>query len=50
MLKDVIKTDIPWTLGDIPEGWEWFAFTFKCRTTWNLTAGVLARPGGCRYE
>src|ERR1022692_1977776 len=29
MLKDVTKPDVPWPLGRIPEGWEWFAFTFR---------------------
>ena len=29
MLKDVTKPDVPWPLGGIPEGWEWFAFTFR---------------------
>lgn len=29
MLKDVIKPDTPWTLGELPDGWEWLAFTFK---------------------
>jgi len=29
MLDDVISDDLPWELGYIEEGWEWFAFTFK---------------------
>jgi len=28
MLSDVTKPNIPWQLGAIEEGWEWFAFTF----------------------
>ena len=28
-LDNVTKDDIPWLLGDIEEGWEWFAFTFN---------------------
>ena len=28
-LEDVISEDIPWELGQIDEGWEWFAFTFN---------------------
>jgi hypothetical protein len=28
MLSDVTKPHIPWQLGTIEEGWEWFAFTF----------------------
>jgi SAM-dependent methyltransferase/GNAT superfamily N-acetyltransferase len=29
MLKDVTSPEVVWTLGDIPEGWEWLAFTFR---------------------
>jgi SAM-dependent methyltransferase len=29
MLEDVVKPEVPWTLGEIPEGWEWLAFTFN---------------------
>jgi len=29
MLTDVTKPETPWKLGALPEGWEWFAFTFK---------------------
>lgn len=29
MLASVIKDDKPWTLGNLPSGWEWFAFTFQ---------------------
>jgi 2-polyprenyl-3-methyl-5-hydroxy-6-metoxy-1,4-benzoquinol methylase/GNAT superfamily N-acetyltransferase len=29
MLEDVVKPEVPWTLGRIPEGWEWLAFTFN---------------------
>lgn len=29
MLNGVTKPEALWTLGDIPEGWEWLAFTFK---------------------
>lgn len=28
-LQNVISDDLPWTLGNIDEGWEWFAFTFN---------------------
>ncbi len=28
MLKNVVTKEVPWNLGDIEEGWEWFAFTF----------------------
>ncbi len=29
MLQNVTQNDVPWCLGDIDDGWEWFAFTFK---------------------
>lgn len=29
MLENVVTKEIPWTLGAIEEGWEWFAFTFN---------------------
>lgn len=29
MLKKVISEETPWNLGDLPEGWEWIAFTFR---------------------
>ena len=29
MLKNVTSDDLPWELGYIEEGWEWFAFTFN---------------------
>lgn len=29
MLKNVITEEVPWNLGLIEEGWEWFAFTFN---------------------
>lgn len=28
-IANVASEDIPWTLGTIEEGWEWFAFTFN---------------------
>lgn len=28
MLADVTHANVPWQLGSIEEGWEWFAFTF----------------------
>lgn len=28
-ILNVTSKEIPWTLGDIREGWEWFAFTFN---------------------
>lgn len=29
MIANVVSDDVPWTLGNIDEGWEWFAFTFN---------------------
>lgn len=29
MLERVISEETPWNLGDLPEGWEWIAFTFR---------------------
>lgn len=28
-ITNVTSEDLPWTLGDIRDGWEWFAFTFN---------------------
>jgi hypothetical protein len=28
MLASVTNPNVPWLLGSIEEGWEWFAFTF----------------------
>ena len=28
-LKNITSTEKPWLLGELEEGWEWFAFTFK---------------------
>ena len=36
-LANVTKEDIPWLLGDIEEGWEWFAFTFNGQEKVSLT-------------
>lgn len=37
MLSNVISEDIPWRLGSIEEGWEWFAFTFRDQEPISLT-------------
>jgi 2-polyprenyl-3-methyl-5-hydroxy-6-metoxy-1,4-benzoquinol methylase/GNAT superfamily N-acetyltransferase len=29
MLKSVTTPSVPWVMGSLPEGWEWFAFTFQ---------------------
>lgn len=36
-LKNVISENIPWLLGMLDEGWEWFAFTFKDQDQISLT-------------
>lgn len=36
-LKNVISENIPWLLGMLDEGWEWFAFTFKDQEQISLT-------------
>lgn len=36
-LENVIVKDIPWLLGDLEEGWEWFAFTFQAQDKVLLT-------------
>ena len=28
-LTDVTRAGVPWLLGELPEGWEWLAFTFQ---------------------
>lgn len=37
MLKKVISEETPWNLGDLPEGWEWIAFTFRDQEQINLS-------------
>jgi hypothetical protein len=29
MITDVVTKEVPWMLGSLEEGWEWFAFTFQ---------------------
>lgn len=38
MISDVSSKEIPWKLGQINEGWEWFAFTFKDQEQIKLTS------------
>ena len=38
MIKMVISDDAPWILGEIEEGWEWLAFTFKDQDQIKLTS------------
>jgi SAM-dependent methyltransferase len=37
MVERVDKPEAPWTLGKIPEGWEWLAFTFQDQTEIGLS-------------
>lgn len=37
MIENVVTEDVPWTLGDIGDGWEWFAFTFQDQEQLSLT-------------
>lgn len=37
MLSAVVNREKPWTLGPLPEGWEWFAFTFQDQDQIPLT-------------
>jgi 2-polyprenyl-3-methyl-5-hydroxy-6-metoxy-1,4-benzoquinol methylase len=41
MLKAVINDEHPWQLGPLPEGWEWFAFTFRDQPQISLTPREL---------
>jgi 2-polyprenyl-3-methyl-5-hydroxy-6-metoxy-1,4-benzoquinol methylase/GNAT superfamily N-acetyltransferase len=37
MLSSVVSKGNPWSLGELPEGWEWFAFTFRDQPQISLT-------------
>ena len=37
MLKNITSEDKPWLLGELKEGWEWFAFTFNDQDQIELT-------------
>nr|VFK50133.1 MAG: Methyltransferase domain-containing protein [Candidatus Kentron sp. TUN]VFK51151.1 MAG: Methyltransferase domain-containing protein [Candidatus Kentron sp. TUN]VFK57334.1 MAG: Methyltransferase domain-containing protein [Candidatus Kentron sp. TUN] len=37
MIKKAASNGTPWVLGDIEEGWEWFAFTFNDQDQLKLT-------------
>lgn len=41
MLNRVVSDSKPWLLGAIPEGWEWFAFTFNDQSQIDLTADEI---------
>jgi 2-polyprenyl-3-methyl-5-hydroxy-6-metoxy-1,4-benzoquinol methylase len=40
-LRGVVTPDTPWTLGALPEGWEWLAFTFQDQPQVRLTPGEI---------
>jgi 2-polyprenyl-3-methyl-5-hydroxy-6-metoxy-1,4-benzoquinol methylase len=42
MLKSVQRDGTPWVLGNLPPGWEWFAFTFRDQEKLSLTSIELA--------
>lgn len=37
MIENVVTDTVPWTLGNLEEGWEWLAFTFKDQLPFALT-------------
>jgi 2-polyprenyl-3-methyl-5-hydroxy-6-metoxy-1,4-benzoquinol methylase len=41
MVEAVVEDDKPWTMGQLPEGWEWFAFTFRDQEQITLSAREL---------
>jgi len=32
MIKNVVSDEVPWRFGELEEGWEWLAFTFRDQT------------------
>jgi 2-polyprenyl-3-methyl-5-hydroxy-6-metoxy-1,4-benzoquinol methylase/GNAT superfamily N-acetyltransferase len=38
MLQSVTRSDVPWKMGSLQEGWEWFAFTFQDQEQIGLSA------------
>jgi 2-polyprenyl-3-methyl-5-hydroxy-6-metoxy-1,4-benzoquinol methylase len=41
MLSNATSEAKPWVLGDLPEGWEWFAFTFHDQEQFSLAEKEL---------
>lgn len=41
MLASVVTDGKPWQLGELPEGWEWFAFTFNDQDQLALTSDEI---------
>lgn len=43
MIKSVNSEDVPWLLGDLAEGWEWFAFTFQDQEQIKLSSQEIEK-------
>lgn len=43
MIHSVTSIDVPWLIGKIDEGWEWFAFTFQDQSQFNLSAQEIEK-------
>ncbi|MDR2755756.1 MAG: methyltransferase domain-containing protein [Planctomycetaceae bacterium] len=43
MLQNVTSDDVDWKLGQLDEGWEWLAFTFKEQTPISLTKSEIEK-------
>ena len=41
MIDTVVTNTVPWTLGDIEEGWEWIAFTFHDQLPFELSEAEI---------
>ncbi len=42
MLSEVVREGAPWRLGQLDEGWEWFAFTFRSQDQIGLSSQEIA--------
>lgn len=43
MIESVASVDVPWLIGDLKEGWEWFAFTFQDQKQIDLSAQEIEK-------
>lgn len=43
MIKSVTTPDVPWLMGNIDDGWEWFGFTFQDQDQLSLTQTELEK-------
>ena len=41
-IKNIVSQDVKWTLGNLKDGWEWFAFTFNDQEQIELTTEEIA--------